>query len=271
MDCVSADQGCGGGLMDDAFNYTIANSGLDGEDTYQYYGIDEACWKDGEARAVASFRSFHDVPQNSSAQLEAAVRKQPVSVGIDAGGGFMSYKGGVLDDSAGCDGEVNHGVLVVGFTADYWIVKNSWGESWGESGYVRMARNSTKPGGICNILTQASYPEAKSGAPMPLPPAPPTPQPPMPGVGCGCNISQAMLCGMLGQVSCCCSGDNVHCSEPLPAGQCCAGGPEAQCKDDRDSSSEQFLLEFWGDALVAGGRASRRGFLAAPRRTAAGL
>ena len=53
--------------MDDAFNYTIANSGLDGEDTYQYYGIDEACWKDGEARAVASFRAFHDVPQNSSA------------------------------------------------------------------------------------------------------------------------------------------------------------------------------------------------------------
>ena len=137
-----------------------------GHFSYRYYGMNTPCWAAGAKRHVAAIESFKDVPANSSSQLAAAVAQQPVSVGICAGP-MMSYKSGIFDDAKKCDCEVDHGVLVVGFTPEAWIVKNSWGADWGERGYIRMARNATNPGGICNIYTQASYPLAK---PSPLSP-----------------------------------------------------------------------------------------------------
>ena len=90
VNCVTADDGCGGGEMDDAFAYVIANAGIDDEDTYAYYGMDMDCWADGANRSVATFSQLHDVTVNSSSQLEAAVRQQPVSIGLCAEGAFMS-------------------------------------------------------------------------------------------------------------------------------------------------------------------------------------
>ncbi len=215
--------GCHGGLMDAGFEYVISNGGLDSESEYQYYGMDTPCWTAGEKRHVATIDTFVDVPRNSSSQMAAAVLKQPISVAICAAGSFMSYKGGVFDDAEACDCEINHGVLVVGYTEDAWIVKNSWGDSWGEKGYVRMARNATNSGGICNILTLASYPTLKKESPPPVPPATPTPQPPMPGSQCkGCNIQGAQECAALGQYCCCGLGDNITCSGE---NKCC---PEAK-------------------------------------------
>jgi len=62
----------------------------------------------------------------------------------------MHYSDGVFSD---CDTKADHGVLVVGYTSEYWIVKNSWSTKWGESGYIRLKRGNT-----CGIANVASYP-----------------------------------------------------------------------------------------------------------------
>merc|ERR1711907_730229 len=92
--------------------------------------------------------------------LQAAVSKQPVSVAIEADkSAFQLYRGGVLDNSA-CGTQLDHGVLLVGYGTDgkdYWKVKNSWGATWGESGYIRLQRGKGGAG-ECGLLQSASYP-----------------------------------------------------------------------------------------------------------------
>jgi C1A family cysteine protease len=73
-------------------------------------------------------------------QLKAAVLKQPVAVGICVDANFNRYRSGIFTGS--CT-SLNHGVLVVGFTDTYWLVKNSWGTGWGEAGYIRIAMGNT--------------------------------------------------------------------------------------------------------------------------------
>jgi C1A family cysteine protease len=160
VDCSQkqGNEGCNGGLMDSAFQYVVEN-GIETEADYPYEGSDNTC------AAVASksafkIRGFSDVPQNSSAQLKAALALNPVSVAIEADGfWFQFYFGGIFNSSCGTD--LDHGVLAVGYGSEngqnYWIVKNSWGGSWGESGYIRIADNGDGPG-LCGILLDASYP-----------------------------------------------------------------------------------------------------------------
>ena len=142
--------------MDQGFQYVLNNSGIDAEADYPYLGIDSTCAANRSARAVATIDSFHDVQAGSEAQLAAAVQLGPVAVAIEADqSGFQSYKSGVFD--APCGTNLDHGVLVVGLTDDAYIVKNSWGASWGMSGYIEMKRNVNKTR-ICGIAMQASYP-----------------------------------------------------------------------------------------------------------------
>ncbi|MEW5302247.1 MAG: hypothetical protein WDW36_005049 [Sanguina aurantia] len=161
VDCdTSKDAGCGGGLMDYAFEYVIANGGIDTELDYSYWsgslGVGLLCNKKKEAdRTVVTIDSYEDVP-TSEADLKKAVSKQPIAVGICAGPSLMYYTGGVLD--SGCT-ELNHGVLAVGYGTDesgvpYWLVKNSWGGAWGEEGYFRLKYGE----GLCGIETAASFP-----------------------------------------------------------------------------------------------------------------
>merc|ERR1712070_1058946 len=102
----------------------------------------ENCDTSKEKRVVAKLDSYKDVKQKDESQLEAAVAQGPVSVAIEADQrAFQGYKGGVLQ--AICGTKLDHGVLVVGYgsePSDYWIVKNSWGPTWGEQGYVRLAK-----------------------------------------------------------------------------------------------------------------------------------
>merc|ERR1711918_260043 len=106
---------------------------------------------------VGTVSSFTDVTPKSATQLKAAVAKGPVSVAIEADKmAFQGYTGGVITGSS-CGTKLDHGVLAVGYGTedgeDYFLVKNSWGASWGESGYVKIGQDD-----VCGILDQPSYP-----------------------------------------------------------------------------------------------------------------
>ena len=104
-----------------------------------------------------------DVTKNDPNAHIAAINKGPVSAAINAASSiFQFYKGGIIS-STSCGTSLNHAVLFVGYGADasgnkYWLLKNSWGTGWGESGYFRIARDNVTGPGICGILTWSSYP-----------------------------------------------------------------------------------------------------------------
>jgi hypothetical protein len=158
MDCSMSygNLGCSGGLMDNAFKYVQAN-GLCTEQAYPYTARDGTCKKTScTASADSKIGGYKDVTHTENA-LGAAVDGQPVSVAIEADqSGFQLYKSGVF--CGVCGTNLDHGVLAVGYgsegTTEYWKVKNSWGTSWGEQGYIRMCRNSNK----CGISNEPSYP-----------------------------------------------------------------------------------------------------------------
>ncbi|KAL8038161.1 hypothetical protein ABFX02_11G086000 [Erythranthe guttata] len=165
VDCdTSEDQGCNGGLMDNAFEFIISNNGLTTESNYPYGGVDGTCNSKKESSHAARITGYEDVPSNSESALLKAVANQPISVAIDASGfDFQFYYTGVFTGQ--CGTELDHGVTAVGYgaTSDgtkYWLVKNSWGTSWGENGYIRMQRDIHAAEGLCGIAMQASYPTA---------------------------------------------------------------------------------------------------------------
>ncbi|CAM0946548.1 unnamed protein product [Alopecurus aequalis] len=104
---------------------------------------------------------YEDVPANDEASLQKAVAAQPVSIGLDGGDNlFRFYKGGIL--SGDCGTELDHSIVAVGYGmasdgTKYWVMKNSWGTSWGEKGFIRMEREEQ---GLCGLAMQPSYPTA---------------------------------------------------------------------------------------------------------------
>lgn len=106
------------------------------------------------------------MPTGNEQALLSALAMQPISVAIEGSQFvFQFYKSGVLiDDSCGKSGAIDHGVLAVGYGTDldtqepYFLVKNSWGATWGDAGYVKIGRKTKNQYGICSILKMASFP-----------------------------------------------------------------------------------------------------------------
>jgi len=167
VDCASGpgyyNMGCNGGQPDSAFKYMI-NNGQCTEASYPYKagvtktaGTCQKCTSAG-----VSFSSCYDVTPKDQVALAAAVSKHPVAIAIEADTRyFQSYSGGILD-STSCGTSLDHAVEIIGYGSengvDYWNVRNSWGSSWGESGYVRIKKtSSTNDIGICGVAAEPSF------------------------------------------------------------------------------------------------------------------
>ena len=168
-DVNGGDAGCNGGWMDDAFTYISTNGGITTEDQYPYTsgtsGKSGTCVTSGYTNVANSAPNkanpFTDVAVArpiSVTNLETAVAGRPVSVAIQANQpAFQSYKSGVF--TGPCGQRLDHGVLAAGYGVEngqpYWLVKNSWGTTWGEAGYIKILKDSQD---LCGILDAASYP-----------------------------------------------------------------------------------------------------------------
>jgi C1A family cysteine protease len=157
VDCSGSygDQGCNGGLMDDAFQYAEKNA-LCSEDDYSYTAQDGTCKK--TCKGLVKVQSFVDIPAGDENALQTAVASHVVSIAIEADqSGFQFYSGGVFDGE--CGQNLDHGVTLEGYGSEdgkpYWLVRNSWGSSWGtEGGYIKLVRGKNQ----CGISNAASYP-----------------------------------------------------------------------------------------------------------------
>lgn len=110
---------------------------------------------------VVTISGHENVPASNEKMLKFVVAHQPVSVATDAGGlPFRFYSKGIF--SGICGKELNHGMTIVGYGEEngekFWLVKNSWANDWGESGYVRMKRDTKDKDGTCGIAMEATFP-----------------------------------------------------------------------------------------------------------------
>eukprot|EP00998_Keelungia_sp_KM082_P005840 NODE_2130_length_1131_cov_341.745020_g2112_i0.p1 GENE.NODE_2130_length_1131_cov_341.745020_g2112_i0~~NODE_2130_length_1131_cov_341.745020_g2112_i0.p1 ORF type:complete len:326 (+),score=91.49 NODE_2130_length_1131_cov_341.745020_g2112_i0:79-1056(+) len=172
LDCLSeqelvscsgkdGNQGCNGGLMDNAFKWVVGNGGIDSESDYPYTsgsGQTGTCKTEKLANKVCKISSWKDLPKDETQIAATCESSGPIAVAVDAQSGWQTYMGGIMKTCTGTS--LDHGVLIVGYGTEgstpYWIVKNSWGASWGESGYIRLERGTNQ----CGIDMAASIPIA---------------------------------------------------------------------------------------------------------------
>jgi len=167
VDCVlgGADTCDVGGEMHDCYLQVIMEGGDETEADYPYTASSGApCGFDKSLAVATNFSSYVNITSGDETNLQLASSQFVVSVGIDASSFmFQLYGSGVYNDPTCQNGwnQLDHGVTVVGYNhdadsgLDYWIVKNSWGEDWGQAGYIWMARNLQNQ---CGIATDATYP-----------------------------------------------------------------------------------------------------------------
>ena len=141
VDCSVLNMGCNGGLMDRAFNY-VQNHGITTEDKYPYTAVKGKCSQNSGEYKIKGHT-------DGCTNLATALVGRPISVAVDATN-WSPYKSGVFNN---CKTALNHGVLLVGSTDQYWKIKNSWSATWGEQGFIRLDRGNT-----CGICNQPSYP-----------------------------------------------------------------------------------------------------------------
>ena len=130
------------------------------ETAYPYKGVDGTC-KASKTAAQTFVTTYNNVKAYSADQLKAAIAQGPVSVTIEADRYvFQMYTGGVLN-STSCGTSLDHAVAAVGYGVEngveYYLVRNSWGASWGENGYIKIATQASGAG-ICGIQQISLYP-----------------------------------------------------------------------------------------------------------------
>ncbi|CAH1644658.1 unnamed protein product [Spodoptera littoralis] len=155
VDCDKESLGCGGGLMTSAFSAMINAGGLETESDYPYIGKEQSCqFQAGKAAVrLTGCTNYHLSSQERLKELVATVG--PISIAVQAES-FLTYTGGIMEDNLCNEGEVNHAILLVGYGTEngqpYWIAKNSWDTTFGESGYIRFPRGDNYHS--CGVMNQ---------------------------------------------------------------------------------------------------------------------
>uniref|UniRef100_A0A8R7PIW1 Fruit bromelain n=1 Tax=Triticum urartu TaxID=4572 RepID=A0A8R7PIW1_TRIUA len=162
LDCTGGPSTCQSGYINDALSYIAKSGGLQQEAAYAYIGQQGACrGGDVSPNSAAAVGAPQLVSLNGDeGALQELVASQPVAVSVEADLDFHHYMSGVYTGSSSCGQNLNHFVTVVGYGTDgggqeYWLVKNQWGTTWGEGGYMRLTRGN---GGNCGMATYAYYP-----------------------------------------------------------------------------------------------------------------
>ena len=150
--------GCNGGSMAGAF-YWYKNNSAELEADYAYTAVTGTCHQT-DYTGVTTDQGYTQIAQKSSSALMASIEAAPTSIAIEADqSSFQMYTGGILN--SGCGTSLDHGVLAVGYGTDngqaYYLVKNSWGASWGDNGYIKIA-NTGDGDGVCGIQLGAVRP-----------------------------------------------------------------------------------------------------------------
>jgi cysteine peptidase B len=149
VSCDTNDDGCGGGLMDNAFNWLVSaqKGNIVTEASYPYTsgsGNSGKCQLTGKVTG-ATIKGHQDLPHDENQMFTWTTTNGPIAIAVDATS-FQSYTGGVVTNCISQN--LDHGVLLVGYgtsgTTPYWIIKNSWGSSWGEQGYIRVQRGTNQ-------------------------------------------------------------------------------------------------------------------------------
>jgi len=156
LDCVyDRRDGCNGGWPDDCYDYSKKNGGrLASTKNYRYAARDGSCKGSSKPNdAVAySIQGYQSVGSTESANIEA-LASGSLSVAFEVTNYFQQYQGGIIRDNT-CTGRPNHAVTAVGYTSKFVLVMNSWGEKWGDKGFVKFTRGY----GNCGLFKYSSYP-----------------------------------------------------------------------------------------------------------------
>ncbi|XP_070508332.1 cathepsin L-like peptidase [Chironomus tepperi] len=162
VDCSKngGNSGCNGGDAYYALKY-IASSGIAAYDDYPYTARSGKCRASSVQKVPLKLGSikYERLRGNENRLKDIVANYGPVAVAIRAADSFMNYESGVYNNPK-CSRNLDHAVLLVGYghdnktNLDYWLVKNSWGTTWGEDGYVRMARNKDNQ---CGIAVEVAY------------------------------------------------------------------------------------------------------------------
>ncbi|XP_015600148.1 cathepsin L1 [Cephus cinctus] len=156
VDCSisTGNLGCSGGSLRNTLRYLEKAKGLMAQTNYPYKAEQGQC-RFQEDMSVVNITSWAILPSRDERALEVAVATiGPIATSINASPKtFQLYHKGVYDDVACSSDVVNHAMLIVGYTPTEWILKNWWGDGWGENGYMRLAKNKNR----CGVSNYAAY------------------------------------------------------------------------------------------------------------------
>lgn len=194
LDCNTQGYSCNGGFFD--IDQFFVSPGVATESAYGPYQARQNSCKQVSKSSRApgwAYVALNDSSKPSDAEIKAAIYKWgPVSVGVAADNAFSGYSGGVFTNCT--SNQLNHAVQLVGWSdsGGYWIMRNSWGSSWGEQGYMRLKFGCNGIGEAANYFKFDSNPVPPSPTPGPTPGPTPNPDPtPVPPGPSPCDLPKA--------------------------------------------------------------------------------